>query len=178
VLFERWKLTTGYRANLQLAVMSRAMQQYYYYTTTNTAQPKNFIGNKVAGILFENKVHHTTWFDGSIEAIQGIHMIPILPVSNLARTGTFVQQEWETYFNKGRVDKFNNLWKGVIYGNYATVQPKTTWTFLTQSKFDPIWIDGGASRTWYMAYAAGEFRNLQVALISIANNYLLALGGI
>ncbi|KAF5664879.1 glucan 1,3-beta-glucosidase [Fusarium heterosporum] len=142
------------RANLQLAVMSRAMQQYYYYTTTNTAQPSNFIGNKVAGILFENKVHHTTWFDASIEAVQGIHMIPILPVSNLARTGTFVQQEWDTYFNKGRVDKFDNLWKGIIYGNYATVQPKTAWAFFNQTKFDANWIDGGASRTWFMAYAA------------------------
>ncbi|KAL6917674.1 hypothetical protein ACHAP8_000421 [Fusarium lateritium] len=142
------------RANLQLAVMSRAMQAYYYYTTTNTVQPKNFIGNKVAGILFENKVHHTTWFSADIEAVQGIHMIPILPYSNLARTGTFVQQEWDTYFNKGRVDKFNNLWKGIIYGNYATIQPKTAWSFFTQSKFDPVWIDGGASRTWYMAYAA------------------------
>ncbi|KAJ4018142.1 endo-1,3-beta glucanase [Fusarium irregulare] len=142
------------RANLQLAVMSRSMQAYYYYTTTNTVQPKNFIGNKVAGILFENKVHHTTWFSADIEAVQGIHMIPILPFSNLARTGTFVQQEWDTYFNKGRVDKFNNLWKGIIYGNYATVQPKTAWSFFTKSNFDPIWIDGGASRTWYMAYAA------------------------
>ncbi|KAF5553306.1 glucan 1,3-beta-glucosidase [Fusarium circinatum] len=142
------------RANLQLAVMTRAMQDYYYYTTSNTVQPKNFIGNKVAGILFENKVHHTTWFSAAIEAVQGIHMIPILPVSNLARTATFVQQEWDTYFSKGRVDKFNNLWKGIIYGNYATVQPKTAWTFFTQSKFDANWIDGGASRTWYMAYAA------------------------
>ncbi|KAM0542457.1 hypothetical protein ACHAPJ_012767 [Fusarium lateritium] len=142
------------RANLQLAVMSRAMQEYYYYTTTNTAQPKNFIGNKVAGILFENKVHHTTWFSADIEAVQGIHMIPILPVSNLARTGTFVQQEWSTYFDKGRVDKFDNNWKGIIYGNYATIQPKAAWDFFKQSNFNANWIDGGASRTWYMAYAA------------------------
>ncbi|KAF4964794.1 hypothetical protein FSARC_7306 [Fusarium sarcochroum] len=142
------------RANLQLAVMSRAMQEYYYYTTTNTAQPKNFIGNKVAGILFENKIDHTTWFSADIEAIQGIHMIPILPVSNLARTGTFVKQEWSTYFDKGRVDKFDNLWKGIIYGNYATIQPKAAWDFFRQSNFKANWIDGGASRTWYMAYAA------------------------
>ncbi|KAF5017743.1 hypothetical protein F66182_10313 [Fusarium sp. NRRL 66182] len=142
------------RSNLQLAIMSRSLQNYYYYTTSNVNQPSNFIGNKVAGILFENKIHHTTWFSANIEAVQGIHMIPILPVSNYARTGTFVQQEWSTYFDKGRVDKFNNNWKGIIYGNYATIQPRAAWNFFAQAKFDAAWIDGGASRTWYMAYAA------------------------
>ncbi|KAJ4312405.1 endo-1,3-beta glucanase [Fusarium piperis] len=142
------------RANLQLAVMTRAMQQYYYYTTDNVAQPSNFIGNKVAGILFENKIHHTTWFSPNIEAVQGIHMIPILPPSNLARTKTFVQQEWDTYFSSGRVDKINNEWKGIIYGNYATINPKAAWTFFSSSKFDAKWVDGGASRTWFLAYAA------------------------
>ncbi|KAF4463067.1 glucan 13-beta-glucosidase [Fusarium albosuccineum] len=141
------------RANLQLSVMARAMQQYYYYTTDNVAQPSNFIGNKVAGILFENKIHHTTWFSPNIEAIQGIHMIPILPPSNLARTNAFVLQEWNTYFSNGRVDKINNEWRGIIYANYATIQPKKAWDFFTQSNFNTSWIDGGASRTWYLAYA-------------------------
>lgn len=149
------------RANLQLAVMTRAMQQYYYYTKDNVAQPSNFIGNKVAGILFENKIHHTTWFSPNIEAIQGIHMIPILPPSNLARTKTFVQQEWDTYFSSGRVDKIDNEWKGIIYGNYATINPSAAWTFFTSSKFDAKWIDGGASRTWFLAYAAGEFESME-----------------
>ncbi|KAH7109714.1 glycosyl hydrolase family 81-domain-containing protein [Dactylonectria macrodidyma] len=145
------------RANLQLAIMARSMQQYYYYTADNVAQPSNFIGNKVAGILFENKIHHTTFFDANIEAVQGIHMIPILPPSNLARTNKFVKEEWDTYFSNGRIDQIDNAWKGIIYANYATIEPKKAWDFFAAKDFDAKWIDGGASRTWYLAYAGGKF---------------------
>ncbi|KAM5346604.1 hypothetical protein ACJ41O_009609 [Fusarium nematophilum] len=141
------------RANLQLAVMARSMGQYYYYSSDNVVQPSNFIGNKVAGILFENKIDHTTFFDPAIEAVQGIHMIPILPPSNLARTNKFVKEEWDTYFSNGRVDKIDNAWKGIIYANYATIEPKKAWDFFRSSSFNAKWIDGGASRTWYLAYA-------------------------
>jgi endo-1,3(4)-beta-glucanase len=141
------------RANLQLAVMRRSFQDYYYYNTDNTVQPKNFIGNKVAGILFENKIDHTTFFDPSIEAIQGIHMIPILPPSNLARTNRFVKEEWAAYFDNGRIDKIDNAWKGIAYANYATIEPKKAWAFFNSTSFQANWIDGGASRTWYLAYA-------------------------
>lgn len=133
------------------------MQQYYLYTSDNKVQPSNFIGNKVAGILFENKVDHTTFFGSSIEEIQGIHMIPVLPPSNLARSAKFVKEEWDAFFSNGRVDKIDNAWKGVIYANYATIQPKAAYDFFVSSKFDAKWIDGGASRTWYLAYAAGKF---------------------
>ncbi|KAK0384210.1 hypothetical protein NLU13_8298 [Sarocladium strictum] len=141
------------RANLQLAVMARSMQNNYYYTSDNTVQPNNFIGNKVAGILFENKIDHTTFFDPSIEAVQGIHMIPILPPSNFARTSKFVNEEWNAYFSNGRIDKIDNIWKGIIYGNYATVQPRLAWNFFNSTSFKSTWIDGGASRTWFLAYA-------------------------
>jgi endo-1,3(4)-beta-glucanase len=118
-------------------------------------QPKQFIGNKVAGILFENKIDHTTYFDPSIEAIQGIHMLPILPATLFVRDGDFVREEWETYFDNGRVDEIHNAWKGVIYANYATIEPRKAWEFFTSKDFDPQWIDGGASLTWYMALSAG-----------------------
>lgn len=132
------------------------MQNNYYYTSDNTVQPNNFIGNKVAGILFENKIDHTTFFDPSIEAVQGIHMIPILPPSNFARTSKFVNEEWNAYFSNGRIDKIDNIWKGIIYGNYATVQPRLAWNFFNSTSFKSTWIDGGASRTWFLAYAGGE----------------------
>lgn len=136
--------------------MARSMQQYYLYTSDNTVQPSNFIGNKVAGILFENKVHHTTFFDGSIGAVQGIHMLPLLPASNLARTDRFVREEWDAFFSGGRVDGITSAWKGVVYGSYATAEPRKAWDFFRASTFDASWLDGGASRTWYLAYAAGK----------------------
>jgi endo-1,3(4)-beta-glucanase len=46
-------------------------------------------------------------------------------------------------------------WKGVLFANLALVDPQASWDFFAQHQFDYSWIDGGASRTWYLAYAAG-----------------------
>ncbi|KAK0125593.1 hypothetical protein ONS96_009428 [Cadophora gregata f. sp. sojae] len=143
------------RGNLQLAITARSLQNYYLYTSDNEIQPKNFIGNKVAGILFENKIDHTTYFGTNIEFIQGIHMLPLLPSSALTRTRTFVQQEWDTYFSNGRANAAEGGWKGVLYANLALIDPKAAWRFFSQEGFDVSWLDGGASRTWYLALAAG-----------------------
>lgn len=138
-----------------LSVMARSLSNYYLYTTDNQVQPSNFIGNKVAGILFENKCDHTTYFGANIEYIQGIHMLPLLPSTKLTRPEVFVKQEWETYFDKGRADKIEGGWKGVLYSNLATIDPKAAWDFFTDKNFDPAWLDGGASLAWYLAYCAG-----------------------
>ncbi|KAH7157566.1 glycosyl hydrolase family 81-domain-containing protein [Dactylonectria estremocensis] len=144
------------RANLQLAIQARSMKDAYLYTSDNIAQPSNFIGNKVAGIVFENKVHHTTFFSADIEAIQGIHMIPIGAPSFYTRSAAFVTQEWNAYFSNGRIDKIANAWKSIIYANYATINPTVAWNYFNSTNFNANYIDGGASQTWYMAYAAGE----------------------
>ncbi|KAI1200237.1 glycoside hydrolase family 81 protein [Nemania serpens] len=142
------------RGNLMVAVIARSLNQYYLFTTQNSVQPENYIGNKVAGILFENKCDHTTYFGSNIEYVQGIHMLPLLPSTKFTRRTDFVKQEWATYFDKGRADKVEGGWKGILYGNLATVDPKAAWTFFTGKDFDPSWLDGGASLTWYQAYAA------------------------
>ncbi|RAL67741.1 hypothetical protein DID88_008474 [Monilinia fructigena] len=143
------------RGNLQLAITARSLQNYYLYESSNTVQPSNFIGNKAAGILFENKIDHTTYFGGAPEYVQGIHMLPLLPHSTLTRTEEFVTEEWNTYFSNGRVDSVVGGWRGILYANLAIVDPRTSWNFFTQSAFDASWLDGGASRTWYLALAAG-----------------------
>ncbi|EGX90898.1 endo-1,3-beta-glucanase Engl1 [Cordyceps militaris CM01] len=142
------------RANLQLAITARSLQQYYLYEEDNTIQPAEFIGNKVAGILFENKIDHTTFFGNEIEYIQGIHMIPILPVSTVARRSKFVKEEWEAFFSNGRVDKIDNGWKSLLLGNLATIEPKEAFEVLSGKTFDSRWLDGGVSLTWLLAYSA------------------------
>jgi endo-1,3(4)-beta-glucanase len=119
-------------------------------------QPPQFIANKVAGILFENKIDHTTYFGANLEYIQGIHMIPLLPCTPLVRGSQFVSEEWNAFFSNGRVDQIPGGWKGIIYGNYATINPAATYAFFSQANFDASWLDGGASLTWYLAYSAGE----------------------
>lgn len=148
------------RGNLQLAVTARALQSYFLYESNNTVEPSNFIGNKVSGILFENKIDHTTYFGNNIEYIQGIHMLPLLPSSTLTRTQEFVTEEWDTYFSNGRADAVVGAWKGVLYANLAIIQPTTAWDFFNASSFDVSWLDGGASRTWYMTLAAGKLVHL------------------
>ncbi|KAJ4295160.1 endo-1,3-beta glucanase [Kalmusia sp. IMI 367209] len=48
------------RGNLMLAVQARSFNNYFYLTSTNTNQPTSFLPNKLAGILFENKVDYTS----------------------------------------------------------------------------------------------------------------------
>jgi endoglucanase Acf2 len=114
--------------------------------------------------LFENKCDHATFFDGHLYAIQGIHMIPINPSSALTRTKRFVQEEWDAYFRAGGAEpvaNVNNGWKGIIYANRALIDPNDSWNFFSQPGFnDSVWLDDGASRTWYLAYAAGMLKTV------------------
>ena len=140
-----------------LAVQARALNLYYLYREDNGVQPGNFIGNKAAGILFENKIDHTTYFGTNIEYIQGIHMLPLLPHTPMVRGADFVREEWETYFSEGRADRVAGGWKGILFGNYATIDPRGAYRFFSDPGFDVSWLDGGASLTWYLCFAAGEF---------------------
>ncbi|KAK0672085.1 glycosyl hydrolase family 81-domain-containing protein [Cercophora samala] len=146
------------RGNLMLAVQARSLNSYYLYTESNTVQPKNFIGNKVAGILFENKVDHTTYFGTNIEYVQGIHMLPLLPHTPMVRKKEFVREEWEAYFSGGRAEQVTGGWKGILMGNYGTIDPRGGYEFFSGGgkggEFKGEWLDGGASLTWYLAYCA------------------------
>nr|POE47167.1 putative endo-1,3(4)-beta-glucanase [Quercus suber] len=143
------------RGNLMLSIQARSLQHYYLYLNNNDVEPAQFIGNKVAGILFENKIDHTTYFGNEAEYIEGIHMLPILPCSTLTRTTEFVQQEWDTYFSNSGIRPAGDVtggWKGIILANYAIIDPQTSYDYFTSISQDEL--DGGASQTWYLAWAA------------------------
>ncbi len=145
------------RGNWMLAVLARSLQNYFLMDSGNTNQPAQFIGNKVTGILFENKADHVTYFGANHEYVQGIHIIPMMPFSCLTRTQQFVAEEWATYFTDGAVAQASNVqggWKGIVYSNLAIINPTAAYNFFTQQNFDPSWIDGGATRTWYIALSA------------------------
>ncbi|CAI7663006.1 unnamed protein product [Penicillium viridicatum] len=158
-----WGQTTGdasmeARGNIMLGILGRSLNNYFLMEDDNVNQPANFIANKVTGILFENKVDHTTYFGANLEFIQGIHMLPLMPHSPFTRRKEFVHQEWQAMFAESAstpASKVEGGWRGVLYANLALVDPKASWEFFTQPNFDYSWIDGGASRTWYLAFAAG-----------------------
>ncbi|KAF1813085.1 endo-1,3-beta-glucanase [Eremomyces bilateralis CBS 781.70] len=142
------------RGNLMLAIQARSFPTYFLMESKNNIHPPQFIGNKVTGILFENKGDHATYFGSNLEYIQGIHMIPLNPTSALIRSVQFVEEEWNTYFSNGRCNQVDGGWRGILYANLALVNPKKAFEFFSQPNFDMSWIDGGASRTWYLAYCA------------------------
>lgn len=66
------------RGNLMLAILKRSVNSYMQLMSSNTNHPSNFVQNKVSGILFENKVHHTTYFGAKTEYIQGTFLFSFL----------------------------------------------------------------------------------------------------
>ncbi|EEP81696.1 hypothetical protein UREG_06561 [Uncinocarpus reesii 1704] len=157
-----WGKTSGdasmeARGNLMLGILSRSLDNYFLMRNNNTNQPKEFIRNKVTGILFENKCDHATYFGTNLEYIQGIHMLPLLPASAYARRKDFVREEWDAMFASNATKPASTVdggWRGVLYANLAIIDPGASWNFFAQNNFNMSWIDGGASRTWYLAYAA------------------------
>ena len=88
-----WGCTVGdasieARGNLMLAIQARSFQNYYLLEIGNSVEPQPFIGNKAIGILFENKMDHTTYFGTNTEYIEGIHMIPLNPSRCVLYPGT------------------------------------------------------------------------------------------
>lgn len=142
------------RGNLMLAIQKRVFGNYFLLSSTNANQPRTFINNKVSGMLFEDKVDHTTYFGANTEYIQGIHMLPINPSSAYTRSKPFVKEEWDRYFNNGRAAKVAGGWRGVLYSNLALIDPKAAFDFFNATGFDPQHLDGGASLTWCLALSA------------------------
>lgn len=68
-----------------------------------------------------------------------------------------VGEEFQVYFDKGRVDQVAGGWRGILWCNLALCDPgaaKAAFDFFNQPNFDYGWLDGGASRVWYLAYTA------------------------
>lgn len=82
-----------------------------------------------------------------------IHMLPLTPVSPYIRSAEFCKQEWDQWFSRGRVDHVDGGWRGVLYANMAIFDPRESWGFFTQPNFNTSFLDGGASRSWYLSFA-------------------------
>ena len=81
-------------------------------------------------------------------------MLPLMPFSTLTRTPQFVSEEWNTYFSSGRVDSVAGGWRGVLYANLAIIDAVTSYNWFSNPSFDPSFLDGGASLTWYLTLSA------------------------
>jgi endo-1,3(4)-beta-glucanase len=80
-------------------------------------------------------------------------MIPLNPSSAYTRRRQFVEEEWDTYFSNGRAEQVQGGWKSILKANQALFNPQASYDFFANPNFDEP-LDGGASRTWYLAYSA------------------------
>jgi len=145
------------QGTLMLAIQANVFKTYFLYggsTKGKDVQPQRFVGNMVGGILFENKIDHTTYFGADPSFIHGIHMLPLLPYTPLIRSPAFVKEEWEAFFSNGRAEQAPGGWQGVLYANLALSDPQASWKFFTRNGFNMQALDGGASLTWYCAWIA------------------------
>ncbi|CCK67974.1 endo-1,3(4)-beta-glucanase KNAG_0A02850 [Huiozyma naganishii CBS 8797] len=114
--------------SIQLSILASSLNHYFLYSDGNTTLPKSFIPNKVSGILFENKIDHTTYFGNELQYIQMIHAIPITPASSFIRTPKFVREEWEEKLAP-ILNNVNDGWKGVMMLNMALFDPAGSYAF-------------------------------------------------
>lgn len=142
------------RGDLMISIMAKSMNDYFLYSDDNDVEPEQIIGNKVSGILFDNKIDHTTWFGTNTEYIHGIHMLPVTPISSVVRGPTFVSQEWSQVISP-IIDSLNSGWTGILRLNQALTDPKSSYNFFSQDNFSSAWLDNGLSRTWCLAFSGG-----------------------
>lgn len=142
------------RGLFMISLLRRSLDFYFLYKDDNTTQPKKFTPNKCSGILFENKIDHTTYFGTLTQYIHGIQMLPITAASSVTRYPLFVQQEWEQKL-KSIIGGVNDGWKGILMLNVALYDPTTAYNFFTSNSWSDNYLDNGMSRTWSIAYCAG-----------------------
>lgn len=138
--------------NLQLGILRTSLNSYFLYSNDNKVMPPAFIPNKVSGILFENKVDHTTYFGNELQYIQMIHAIPITSASSFIRLPTFVKEEWEEKLS-AIVDGVNDGWKGIIMLNVALYNPQMSYAFFSHPSFNNCYLDNGQSLTWSLFFS-------------------------
>ncbi|KAK6209736.1 glycosyl hydrolase family 81 [Colletotrichum tabaci] len=157
-----WARVTGdarteARSNLQLAITARSLQSYYLLAADNDVQPPRFVDNRVAGILWDRKVNHTTYFGDVTAYIQGIHMLPIVPTSAYVRTPAFVRQEWDQYFAGNKSGHLTAAgYAGHVYVNLAIAdRPGAVESYEFMKGLTPSspYLDG-VSLAWNLAYTA------------------------
>ncbi|CAG8744432.1 17744_t:CDS:2, partial [Acaulospora morrowiae] len=100
-------------ANMMLAILRRSIRNYFLLEDGNQNHPSQFSGNKVTGILFENKVDYATYFSPKIECIHGIQMLPATPITPYTRSRNFITQEWKQKL-VAIVNSASDSWKSIL----------------------------------------------------------------
>ncbi|QBM85763.1 endo-1,3(4)-beta-glucanase [Metschnikowia aff. pulcherrima] len=143
------------RGDLMLSIQTESLDLYFLYRDGNLVVPSTIASNKVAGILFENKIDYTTFFGDSPEEKHGVQMIPMTPALGLVRSSEFAEQEWNQILHNVQTDERTEKWRGVLNANRVFFDPAAAWEYFTNPAFDLNRdMDGGQSKAWALAFTA------------------------
>ncbi|KAI9995848.1 hypothetical protein PInf_012916 [Phytophthora infestans] len=146
-----WGQVSGNKAvedigSLMLRLDARTVRTYFLMTSDNTIHPPQFVPNHVTGIFFDNKADYTTWFSAEKYRIHGIQMIPVSPINGLARTKTFIQEEWDDILSKEPIvtgSITSNAWLSLLLVNEAVINQADA-----LAKLATATMDDGLTRSW------------------------------
>ncbi|ETP46627.1 hypothetical protein F442_07122 [Phytophthora nicotianae P10297] len=152
-----WGQVSGNKAvedlgSLMLRLNARTVRTYFLMTSDNTIHPPQFVPNHVTGIFFDNKADYATWFGPEKYCIHGIQMIPVSPINGLARTVTFVKEEWDDILSKEAIvtgGDTTNAWLSLLLVNQAVINQADALTKLATAT-----MDDGLTRSWALYNAA------------------------
>ncbi|KAM9912251.1 hypothetical protein OXX59_007612 [Metschnikowia pulcherrima] len=143
------------RGDLMLSIQTESFNSYFFYKDGNKVVPQRMVSNKIAGILFENKIDYTTWFGSTPEERHGVQMIPMTPALGSVRSAEFAKQEWDSILHDVSTDERTSRWAGVLNINRVFFDASSAWKYFASPDFDVARdMDGGQSRAWALAYAA------------------------
>ncbi|ORX59683.1 glycoside hydrolase [Hesseltinella vesiculosa] len=146
--------------NLQLSILKRATYEYFWLLDSNQNYPPGFVENKVVGVYFEQKIDYTTYFGRHAEYIHGIQQLPMTPMlADGFKTIDFVQEEWDQKL-ASVASGIQNRWAGVVYLNYALINPTDAYQALRK-----VDLDDGQSRS-YSLYIASTRSGFQRRALS------------
>ncbi|ETL95476.1 hypothetical protein L917_06744 [Phytophthora nicotianae] len=154
-----WGQVSGNKAvedlgSLMLRLNARAVRTYFLMTSDNTIHPPQFVPNHVTGIFFDNKADYATWFSAEKYCIHGIQMIPVSPINALARTRTFIQEEWDDILSKEAIvtgGDTTNAWLSLLLVNEAVINQTDALAKLATAA-----MDDGLTRSWALYNAASR----------------------
>lgn len=144
--------------NMMCAVNMRSMNNYILLGPTNKNVPQAYAVNYANGVTFGNSMSYFTYFGAQTQYVNGIHMLPLTPISPYIRTASFVQGEWNSLLAPLFSQLWNTGWAGILYSNLAISDPQTSWNFFNNGSvvdFNYYNLDDGQSLSWALTFAAG-----------------------
>jgi len=127
-----------------LAMELRGTHYYWQVHEGNEAiYDQFFAANKMIGQVGGLDAFCTTWFGKELEYIHGIQMLPFTPITEELLRYDYVMTEWPVVKVALDDPKITSAWTGVLYLDYAIVDPEGAWDLMTS--LDPNTLDSGFS---------------------------------